>query len=245
MKFMRIGELARAAGITVRALHHYDQIGLLKPTAVGESGHRLYNERDVERLQRIVSLKALGLSLDDIASCIDGNTFNLRKTLEMHQAAIEANINNLHRVSGRLRLMLSKLNLDQDVEAEELLTFMKEVQHMWEKYYTPEQLEKLRQRQTQYADRVREVEKAWPLLFTKFESAMKAKLAVTDVSVQVLAAEAQHYIDLFTGGDPGIEASLDKAYAQNQESALKTWGVSKEVFDYATRAREHLKHIKT
>ncbi len=72
---------------------------------------------------------------------------------------------------------------------------------------------------------------------------MKANLPVTDLKVQLLATEAQHYIDLFTGADREIEANLDKAYQANQESALSTWNVSKEVFEYADRARKNLKKI--
>src|SRR4051812_39648003 len=105
MKLLRVGEIARAAGITVRSLHHYDEIGLLRPAVAGESGHRLYNQKDVERLQQIVSLKSLGLSLDDIAQCLDGKAHDLQKTLTLHEAAISSNIENLKNVQGRLRLM--------------------------------------------------------------------------------------------------------------------------------------------
>jgi DNA-binding transcriptional MerR regulator len=243
MKLLRIGELAKAAGITVRSLHHYDEIGLLRPTSVQESGHRWYNQKDVERLQQIISLKSLGLSLEDIAQCLDGEAYDLQKTLAMQDAAVSANIENLKKIQSRLRFITDKLARNQSLTAEELLAFMKEVQNM-EKYYTPEQLEKLKDRYAQFPNQVKEVEQAWPVLFKKFEEAMKAKLPVTDLKVQVLASEAQHYLDLFTGGDKEIEKNLDKAYSDNQENALKTWGVSKEVFEYAYRARENIKKVK-
>src|SRR4051794_2075436 len=98
MKLLKIGELAKAAGITVRSLHHYDHIGLLSPTTDHESGHRLYNQKDVERLQQIVSLKSLGLSLEDIARCLAGGDYGLHKTLTLHEAAITANIEGLKKV---------------------------------------------------------------------------------------------------------------------------------------------------
>jgi DNA-binding transcriptional MerR regulator len=59
----RVGELAAAAGVTVRALHHYDGIGLLVPAERTAPGHRLYGEGDVRRLYRIVALRDLGLGL--------------------------------------------------------------------------------------------------------------------------------------------------------------------------------------
>ncbi|WP_155341076.1 MerR family transcriptional regulator [Acrocarpospora corrugata] len=65
-----VGELARATGLTVRALHHYDQIGLLTPRERTPSGHRRYTEHDLRRLYRIRALTALGLSLDEISSVL-------------------------------------------------------------------------------------------------------------------------------------------------------------------------------
>jgi hypothetical protein len=113
-----------------------------------------------------------------------------------------------------------------------------------EKYYTPEQLKKLKARYEKYPEKVKEVEQAWPILFKKFEDAMKAGIPVTDLKVQVLATEAQHYIDLFTGGDKEIEANLDKFPSENRDNALKKWNVSKDVFDYADRARKNLKSFR-
>src|SRR6185437_14363988 len=59
-KSWKIGELANETGLTVRALHHYDQIGLLKPSQETEGGHRVYSTVDVEKLQKIMTLKQLG-----------------------------------------------------------------------------------------------------------------------------------------------------------------------------------------
>ena len=62
-----VGAAARLAGISVRALHHYDQIGLLTPSARSLAGHRIYTPADLKRLQQILFYRALGLALDDIA----------------------------------------------------------------------------------------------------------------------------------------------------------------------------------
>ena len=59
----KVGELARRTGVSVRALHHYEEIGLLVPSWRTESGHRLYSEPDIIRLTQIVSLRQIGLSL--------------------------------------------------------------------------------------------------------------------------------------------------------------------------------------
>jgi acylphosphatase len=114
-----------------------------------------------------------------------------------------------------------------------------------EKFYTPEQLQKLKER-LEKADpkKIKVVEEAWPKLFERFEQALQQGVSPSDPSVQKLALEAQHYIDQFTGGDKAIEASMDLGYEAHQESALKTWGISKNVFDYAQQARKLLKEKK-
>ena len=65
---LKIGELASRSGLTVRALHHYDSIGLLVPSARADSGYRLYNRADVARLHQIQALRRFGMSLADIAT---------------------------------------------------------------------------------------------------------------------------------------------------------------------------------
>lgn len=69
----RIGELARETGLTVRTLHHYDQLGLLSPPARTEGGHRCYASSDVRRLHRIVALRSLGISLEQVGTLLDGD----------------------------------------------------------------------------------------------------------------------------------------------------------------------------
>ncbi|GIP29055.1 hypothetical protein J23TS9_41850 [Paenibacillus sp. J23TS9] len=66
----KVGDLAKLTGLTVRTLRYYDQIGLLSPSGQTESGHRLYSESNLSRLHQILSLKELGLSLEEIKSAL-------------------------------------------------------------------------------------------------------------------------------------------------------------------------------
>ena len=67
-----VGAVARLTGVTVRALHHYDEIGLLKPTARTAAGYRRYSLTDLERLHRILTYRELGFALPEIAVLLDG-----------------------------------------------------------------------------------------------------------------------------------------------------------------------------
>ena len=88
----KIGELARRTGLTVRTLHHYDEIGLLSPAERSDGGHRVYDEAGVQRLYRIVSLRSLGFPLDAIAQALDSQAFDPREAVEDHLRRLEAQI---------------------------------------------------------------------------------------------------------------------------------------------------------
>ncbi|MEQ8294743.1 MAG: MerR family transcriptional regulator [Roseovarius sp.] len=71
-----VSEVAALAGISVRALHHYHEIGLLHPAYVGENGYRYYTREELLRLQQILIHRELGISLSDIAAILDAPDFN-------------------------------------------------------------------------------------------------------------------------------------------------------------------------
>src|ERR1051325_2126270 len=78
-------EFAELTGVTVRALHHYDRLGLLKPSGRTVCGYRLYGERDFARLQQIVTLKFIGLSLKQIKNVLDRDSFDLSTALRLQR----------------------------------------------------------------------------------------------------------------------------------------------------------------
>src|SRR5918992_3725547 len=90
----KVGELAASTGLTVRTLHHYDEIGLLVPSERTDSGHRLYSGADVTKLYRIAALRDLGLSLEDIGRWFeqgDDPAKLVRRHLEEVQRQLELN----------------------------------------------------------------------------------------------------------------------------------------------------------
>lgn len=82
-----VGEVAKRAGLTVRTLHHYDAIGLVRPSARSASGYRLYNASDIERLHTVQSLKELGLGLDAIGAALAGRGLAPRALVDQQIAA--------------------------------------------------------------------------------------------------------------------------------------------------------------
>ncbi|WP_432666430.1 MerR family transcriptional regulator [Wukongibacter baidiensis] len=83
---LKVKEVADMVGISVRTLHHYDQIGLLKPTSVTSSGYRLYSDSSLERLQQILFFKELDFNLKEIKQILDSPNFDRNQTLKSHRA---------------------------------------------------------------------------------------------------------------------------------------------------------------
>src|SRR4051794_3636292 len=98
-----VGELAAATGLTVRTLHHWDEIGLLCPATRSGAGHRRYSDDDVRRLYRIVALRGLGLSLDDVGAALEREGPDLRAAVSAHLSRVEDELVQLRDLRRRLR----------------------------------------------------------------------------------------------------------------------------------------------
>jgi DNA-binding transcriptional MerR regulator len=147
----RIGELAAQAGVTVRTLHHYDQLGLLSPSSRTSGGHRCYSGDDVVRLQRIIALRSCGLSLDEIgavlAAAADGGLAALlRRQLQVVDERIR------RAVALRIRLLGILDGLDQKVgpSITEILQLIEETTAM-NHPLTAEQFERLQEARSRQA----------------------------------------------------------------------------------------------
>ena len=88
MKHYGVKEVSQMSGITVRTLHHYDKIGLLKPQNRTEAGYRYYGEQELLRLQQILFYRELGISLNEIQEILDDPEFDLIEALESHRETL-------------------------------------------------------------------------------------------------------------------------------------------------------------
>ncbi len=93
-----VKQLSSLAGVTPRTLHHYDQIGLLKPSRVGENGYRYYGEESLLRLQQILFYRELGLPLEEIRKIMGRRDFDALTALENHKLELEKGIERLLRL---------------------------------------------------------------------------------------------------------------------------------------------------
>lgn len=84
-----VKDVAKLAGISIRTLHHYDQIGLLKPERKSPAGYRLYTGKDMERLQEVLFFRELGFDLKEIKTVLDNPVYDRRSALESHKELLQ------------------------------------------------------------------------------------------------------------------------------------------------------------
>jgi MerR family transcriptional regulator, thiopeptide resistance regulator len=216
----KVGELARKTGMSVRALHHYDEIGLLRPSLRTEAGHRLYDRPDVERLQQIHSLRLMGISLDETKRLLDGASASPRQVIDLHLTRLRAQIAMQKRLVGRLRALAQHLDTAEPVSLDELCRTIEEMMRV-EKYFTPEQLEVLEERRGSVGEeRMRTARDDWNEIIPKVRAAMQNGTDPTSPEILALARRWKALVEEFTGGDPAIANAVKTMY-ENEEPALQ------------------------
>ncbi len=240
---LKVGALAKRAGLTVRTLHHWDGFGLLVPGHRSASGHRLYDVADLLRLQQILSLRQLGLPLEAIRELLDARRLSPLEVVEAHLTRVREQLAAQRELVTRLERVASELRSAGTVSAGDLILTV-EATHMYEKYYTPEQLEQLRQRGEHLgAERIREVEAEWPRLIAEVRAEMEKGSDPASETMQSLARRWQGLVEEFTGGDPGTTESLAKVWKNEPDMAQKhqIGSLDGAMFEFVGRAMAALK----
>ena len=232
----KIGELARIAGVTVRALHHYDSVGLLRPSERTGGGHRLYSQADVQRLYRLLALRQVGLPLEEIGPLLDRED-GLADTVRRHLGRVGQQLGALEQLRLRLTRVLDALAGDgastaQFLDAMEAMT-------MFEKYYTPEQLEQLEQRRQELGeDAIKAVEQEWGEIYARLADLRGRGVDPGAPEAQAVGDRAFELIQMFTGGDQGITESLRRMYEQEDPQRLTRGMGSPEDMAYMGEIRK-------
>lgn len=196
-----VGELARLTGITVRALHHYDEIGLVVPSQRTAAGYRLYDDADVIRLQQVLLFRELGLPLDEIAFAID-EAGTREELLRKHREVLVAKRGKLDAMLAALDSALGALEKGQTMQPDD-------VKHMFEGFDHSQYEEEAKQRwgdTDAYKESMRRTKKYgkaewdkiqgdWQKLYADLANLMNADTPVTDPAVQALVEAHRAHID--------------------------------------------------
>lgn len=139
---LKIGELAQRTGLTVRTLHHYDSIGLLRPSARSDAGYRLYNRDDVARLQQVQALRKFGMALADIGAYLDSPVSSPLAIIERQLASLDRQIAEASQMRRQLLLVHAQLARGETPELATWLTTLEQMT-MYDKYFTKQEQERL------------------------------------------------------------------------------------------------------
>ncbi|NVD98260.1 MerR family transcriptional regulator [Massilia sp. BJB1822] len=226
---LKIGELAKRTGLTVRALHHYDSIGLLKPSARSDSGYRLYNVNDVARLHQIQALRRFGIALSDIAAMLDDPAHPLADTVARQIEALEHQIEQASLLRRRLKQLQGQL---QEGEAPELAGWLRtmELMAVYDRYFSKEELARL-----PFQPQDRQRNRSWAQLVAQVRSAMAEGQAAESEASQALARRWMEMLEKDTASDPATAARIAAMMAGDAGIQYLT-GVTPEVTAYVMAA---------
>ncbi|MET8177364.1 MerR family transcriptional regulator [Streptomyces sp. NPDC005336] len=114
-----VGQVAGFAGVTVRALHHYDEIGLLRPGARSPAGHRRYDDADLDRLQRILFYRELGFPLEEVAVLLDDPDTDPQSHLRRQHRLLTARIEKLRQMAAAVEHAMEARKMGINLTPEE------------------------------------------------------------------------------------------------------------------------------
>ena len=238
---LKVGELAARTGLTVRTLHHYDEIGLLRPSLRTDSGHRLYTPNDVARLQLVLSLRQLGFALDEVRDCLDRPDFSPLEVIRRHVARLREQIELQRRLCEHLEALAAHLATAGEVSVEAFLQTI-EVMTMIENYYTPEQIESFKKRSEEAAaagvDLAQQGQAAWTELLAQYGAEMEKGTDPADTRLQELEKRRQALVNAFTGGDPAIAQNLKRLWTEQGDQLCAQFGIDPKVMAYLGKVAE-------
>ncbi|GAA3386733.1 MerR family transcriptional regulator [Cryptosporangium minutisporangium] len=115
-----VGQVAKEAGITVRTLHHYDEIGLLSPSGRTSAGYRRYSYTDLERLQRILAYRQLGFGLEEIAAILDDSSVDPIDHLRRQHTLLTGKIDELQQMVAAVEKTMEARRMGVSLNPQEM-----------------------------------------------------------------------------------------------------------------------------
>ncbi|EPB4679422.1 MerR family transcriptional regulator [Enterobacter hormaechei] len=226
---IQVGELAKRAGITVRTLHHYEQTGLLLPSARSAAGYRLYNLADVQRLHMIQTLAKAGLELAEIRDFLKQRSLSLAELLDGQITLLDKQLRSIHTLRNRLVELRTGLTDDATPDLESWLQTL-ELMNMYDRWFSKEELQQL-----PFAVEKEALADIWSGLVREVKHLLEQNVSVTDARATDLASRWMERLEQDTAGKPEFLTRLNEMHSVEPQMQEQT-GITPEITDYITRA---------
>lgn len=231
---LKVGELAKRAGVTVRALHHYDSIGLLRPTGRSEGGYRLYGRDDVARLHGIQALRELGVPLADIAQLLGDGASSLKAILARQVSLLDEQIARSQALRERLSVMQLAIADGRQPEIDDWLASLAAMATYREHFGTDELKRALARWKLQEAE--------WPPLVQAIRAAMERGVPADSVEIQPLAVRWIGLANQWMEGDLEFLGRWGSMLREHPELPLPA-GMDNELLRYIDAAIQHRRAV--
>ena len=232
---LKVGELAKRTGLTVRTLHHYDEIGLLAPSGRSDSGYRLYSRDDVARLHGIQALRHLGLPLKDIAQLLDGAGAGPHAIIDQQIRALDQEIAQASELRGRLSLMREGLVVGTQPDMGDWLGTLA-LMTTYGKYFSAAELKRI-------FENWKPLEAEWIPLLAEVRAVMNRGLAPDAVEVQPLANRWMALMLHWMKGDFDLMERWGAMYRQEPSAQGYNHAPEGDMIEFITQAIDVRKNL--
>ncbi|WP_159235763.1 MerR family transcriptional regulator [Raoultella terrigena] len=226
---IQVGELAKRAGMTVRTLHHYEQTGLLTPSARSAAGYRLYDLAAVQRLHMIKALAQAGLELAAIKEHLDRGSLSLSDLLVQQITTLDTQLRTISTLRERLVLLRDELGSGREPDLESWLQTL-ELMKMYDRWFSPQELQTL-----PFAEQDEQRNQIWQALVIDAQRLMQESCPPDSPSAMALATRWMERLELDTAGRPEFLTRLNEMHATEPQMRAQT-GITPEIVDYITHA---------
>ena len=231
-EYLTTGELSKRLNVSVRTILYYDQIGLVEPSRKETGGKRCYSSKDILKLQKILLLKSLNLSLEDSRSILAEQSID--SILAVHKSLLVSEIDQLQSSLKHTQSLLNLLELEETIHWEDLISLVAGPQNekMWSHYFSPQQQEVLEERLPKLeSDSL--ATKKWINIIKRIELCLDNGIPPSSKEGQLILSD----VDILTaetfGDDPKLAAAFWEARKSSQASEdLGLYAINPAVIEF-------------